>query len=237
MTQTTKYSYLALTVFLASGITILGLRCARPVQITEPNGIIINRVIQDKGTIDRFDAGRSIAELTDHQLREHMESFGFRNLNELRYFELRRVYIAYAYRPMYQHMSELTNLPEEVIFAYHIFEATLHAIETDLFAVHKNPGGIKYRGIGYPVKWYDDCTDSNGKSIPCTFEGFKNYQDMLEAWSAVFNANRYKSCKDYRRNLDVCKCLQQNGYHTGNTYRQRARLAWSYRYMTKYFPV
>lgn len=229
-----RYFYLAVLLILSGISTIIKIQCSRKIK---PEDVSSFHIPKGQDDVAFFDVGRSIAHLTEYEMRILMREYGFRNLHNVRLPMLRRIYLAYNYRQMYQDMSLNTGLGEDIIFALHIFESTINGIETDLFTQHKNPGGIKYKGQGYKVRWYDDCYDESGKSIPCEFEGFNSYQDMLSAWSLVLNADRYAPCKELSDVRSICKCLQDSGYHTADSYKQRAFLAKQYASLHKYFPI
>lgn len=233
-TEYLRYFYLALAVTLAGMATIAKVQCGRDRGIEEE---YIEPMVEGFSSYKTFNVGRSIAHFTEEELRMYMHAYGYRDLNQLNLGFLRRVYLAHEYRPMYRQMSMATGLDESVIFSLHIFESTINGIETDLFAEHKNPGGIKYRSRGYKVLWFDDCYDESGLSIPCEFEGLKTYQDMIDTWSEVLNAERYAPCKNGSNIQDTCKCLQESGYHTANSYKQRYNLARQYYELQNHFPV
>lgn len=226
-----RYFYLATAVMLGGLATIAKLQCRKS------HSPPVIQAHSNTTSVEFFNAGRSVAHLDEYEMRVFMREYGFRKLHNVRLPMLRRIYLAYNYRQMYRDMAIATGLEENIIFSIHIFESTINGVETDLFAEHKNPGGIKYRGQGYKVLWFDDCTDLSGTAIPCEFEGFATYQDMLSAWSYVLNADRYSPCKGIDKEEATCYCLQEAGYHTANSYRQRAGLAKQYTTFQKYFPV
>ena len=228
-----RYFYLSLAVTLTGIATIVKMQCTKH----RDNPALLAPAVQNNGTLEFFEVGRSVGHFDEYEMRMFMREYGFKNLQHVKLPMLRRIYLAYSYKQMYKDMSASTGLGEGIIFAFHIFESTINGIETDLFAQHKNPGGIKYKGQGYKVRWYDDCYDESGKSIPCEFEGFNSYQDMLSAWSLVLNAERYAPCKELSDVRSICKCLQDSGYHTADSYKQRAFLAKQYASLHKYFPI
>ena len=129
--------------------------------------------------------------------------------------------IAIRYDWLLEQTHRNTGINKSVLYAYFVIEATNRKGETDLFAKYGNPGGIKFTGRNGLVKMKDDC----GRK-PCKFDSIKSEQIVTE-WSRVFNMPRYSKCKK----LDVkktCKCLQDNGYHTSNSYLMRSKIATSY---------
>jgi hypothetical protein len=229
-----RYFYLAVALILGGVSTIIKLQCNRNKNASVEK---VQSAISNYGTFETFNVGRSISYLSEDEMRSFMYANGFKDLNNFRLGILRRIYLAHGYAPMYREMALNTGLDESIIFSLHIFESTINGIETDLFAEHKNPGGIKYRGRGYKVLWFDDCRNDSGLSIPCEFEGLNTYQDMLDAWTEVLNARRYDNCKTLSDIQSTCKCLQQAGYHTANSYKQRYRLAEQYYILQNHFPV
>lgn len=184
-----------------------------PIQ-SEPEAVISNT------------AGVAVQEYTEHQLRSFLHDRGFRNLSNEPLHQLRRMYLLWHYEPLFIEVSNLTGIKEDVLFAYFIIEATNKGVESDLMQKAYNPGGVKFKGIYTPVYAYDDCY-KDGKPVPCAFENPGSFRNAVELWSSVFNAPRYKPCKDLSTD-QTCKCLQENGYHTANNWRTRARLAKSY---------
>lgn len=199
-------------------------------------GRVIGGVYRLADTVASYTAGRYISRFDETTLRQFMYDRGFKNLDDLDLGMLRRTYLAYHYDALFWDVHEKTKLPISFIFAVFIYEATSQGKETDLFAEHGNPGGIKYRGKGYPVPAFDDCYDKQGRKIPCNFEGLRTYDQTVEVWSSVFNADRYKPCKKKKSVAQICACFQEKGYHTGNSWKQRANIATQYWKIRRSFP-
>lgn len=181
---------------------------------------------------DEPNVGWLTKDMGEHELRDILTGMGFRNLAGMREAKLRQLLVVYNYEPFFWRIHERTGLPVSVICAYFIIEATSQGVESELLRAHYNPGGVKYRGIGDVAYSYDDCYDVNGKKIPCRFESLAGYEQMEKVWSGVFNKQRYSRCKTYSTVEEICKCLYESGYHTGNNWKLRARLAkryWLYR--------
>lgn len=161
---------------------------------------------------------------------KYMDAIGsWRNLSE---HELRRMYLANYYDRFFSDVNSNTGIDKSVLFAYFIVEATKEGIETPIFRKHWNPGGVKYRGVGNKTLQYDDCYDSDGRSIPCAFSSVSSYQEAITLWSGVFNSDRYKKCKNIPIR-ETCSCFQKAGYHTSNSWRSRAVIAEWYINYTK----
>jgi hypothetical protein len=163
-------------------------------------------------------------------------TYGFRNLNNKSLYDLRRIWLAYFYDTFYWDVHEETGLPVSIIHAYFIMEATINGLESDLMRKYKNPGGIKYRGIGESTLAYDDCYDKRGRRVQCQFAVYNTYQEMVQGWSNVFKLPRYSRCKSYNTAPDICECLYSSGYHTGNNWNNRAKISKEYWTLRQSFP-
>ena len=180
-------------------------------------------------------AGRSIEHMSQSELYTSLSSAGFRNLEGYSLHDMRRVYLAWHYKPLFEAVSQNTGISEAVVFAFFIVEATIAGVESDLFSGHWNPGGIKYRGMFAKTLKHDDCYN-NGVPVPCAFESMASADEAIQAWSAVFNSGRYEDCKA-KPVAETCKCLQRKGYHTANDYKRRANIAKSYwQIVSAHFP-
>lgn len=182
--------------------------------------------------------GLRVKNLDRDELEEYLTRFyKMKNLEGKTLLELRRIWLAYAYDQFYWDVHERTGFPVSVIYAYFIMEATYQGLESDLMAKYRNPGGIKYHGIGSSTKAYDDCTDRKGRRIKCDFAVFNTYQEMVEGWSRIFNAERYRLCKSENTAGEICECLFRSGYHTGNNWNNRAGISKAYWEVRKSFPA
>jgi hypothetical protein len=177
-------------------------------------------------------------------LMHYLNAHGFNIPDNTPLHEMRRAYLAHAYRPLFDSVSIRTAISSDVLFAFFIMEATREGIESPMFADTWNPGGVKYRGRFTPYYSYDDCFE-NGKSVPCAFENPGNFENAVELWAQVFNSERYLPCKNKNERClpcevksieQTCKCLEDAGYHTAKSYKQRSRIAKSYRNYLKWSP-
>ncbi len=195
--------------------------------------------------VEHFGYGREIKYLSQPQLKAEMIKRGFRNLEGLNLFELRRVYLVWSYDPLLWDVNRNTGLPVSVLFSYFIIESTKNGLETDLLYLYGNCGGIKANGrVSESALFFDDCFDSKGRKIRCKFAVIKNYDQLVQVWSDVFNLPRYKKCRSAKGSnaeltrLAVCQCLKKGGYHTatgkigkdgiGSHVKARANLAGDY---------
>lgn len=181
--------------------------------------------------------GLSISHLQEKELRVLMESeYKFKNLEKKSLYDLRRIWLAYNYDPLFWDVHEKTGFAVSVIYAYFIMEATNKGLESSLMSTYLNPGGIKYKGKGSSTKAYDDCRDSKGRPIKCNFQVYTSYDEMVTGWSNVLNASRYTKCKSEKTAPEICECLYKSGYHTGNNWVNRAALSKNYWEVRKSFP-
>lgn len=214
----------------------LVLLCKITCSKTEPVEVVKENIaVHPLSNVASNDAGRSVEHMTQEELYTSLSVAGFRNLEGYSLHDMRRVYLAWHYKPLFEAVSKNTDIAEAVIFAFFIVEATIAGVESDLFLGHWNPGGIKYRGMFAKTLKNDDCYE-NGVPVPCAFESMSSADEAVQAWSAVFNSGRYDNCKA-KPITETCKCLQKNGYHTANDYRRRSRIAETYwQIVSAHFP-
>lgn len=178
--------------------------------------------------------GRELADFSQTDMYAYLSGRGFKIAANMPLHEMRRMYLAYWYRPLFDSVSVRTGFSSDVLFAFFIMEATREGVESPMFSDTWNPGGVKYRGKYTPYYSYDDCFE-NGKAAPCAFENPGSFANAVALWSDVFNHPRYSACKTDNITAS-CKCLEQAGYHTAKNHAQRARIAKSYRKYRKCFP-
>lgn len=167
-------------------------------------------------------------------LEHYLNAHGFNIPYNTPLHEMRRAYLAYAYKPLFDSVSMRTAISSDVLFAFFIMEATREGIESPMFADTWNPGGVKYKGRFEPYYAYDDCYEKN-EPVPCAFENPGNFENAVALWSEVFNSDRYKPCKN-KSYEQTCKCLEDAGYHTARNHKQRSRIAKAYRNYLKWSP-
>ena len=180
--------------------------------------------------LDRSDLSFSLRNFTGLELRSHMYSIGYRDLHDLTKQELRRVFLAYEYDKLFWDMHESTGYPISLFYAYFIFEATEYGLESKMWRLHWNPGGIKHIKGTKIVYKYDDCAGSK-----CAFSHFDAYDQAVQYWSQVFLHPRYSICR-MKKPSQLCDCFKSRGYHSDNsqyTRRQLMSVYWKYR---RHFP-
>lgn len=163
-------------------------------------------------------------------MREFLERKGFDGLDGMSLNHMRHLYAAWAYDDLFTQVSQLSGLPKSVAFSFFIFEATAQGIETDLFRIDLNPGGVKYVGRGQSVKREDDCGP-----VPCDFRKVSCYSESVAVWVATFNSERYQACKEGSPEA-ICKALVMAGYSTDKRWKGRASLCGAYENYLKKFP-
>lgn len=189
--------------------------------------------------------GHDFKEYTHTEAIEYLQNKGFRNLNGLSLTTLRRINLLYNYDSLLYAVHHMTDFPVSFIYAYFILEATSAGVETDLWRLYGNPGGVKKLGNH---NWINlktvEYIKGRRRTVKQKFFSAKNTEEGLKVWASVFNANRYEKCKktDYSlpqmqiyRNL--CKCMMKSGYHTSPDYEIRAEYMKEYWDFKKlYFP-
>jgi hypothetical protein len=163
-------------------------------------------------------------------MREFLERKGFAELDGMSLNQMRHLYAAWAYDDLFTQVSQGSGLPKSVAFSFFIFEATAQGIETDLFRIDLNPGGVKYVGRGQSVKRKDDCGP-----VPCDFRKVSSYSEAVAVWVATFNSERYMACKKGSPEA-ICKALVMAGYSRDKKWKGRASLCGQYEKYLKKFP-
>ncbi len=166
--------------------------------------------------------------LDQYELANKMRAEGFTGLDGLNRNVLRQLYACFKYHQLFVDVGEKTGLPVSVVWSFFGFEALAQGVETDLFRIDANPGGIKWNG-GDLVKRWDDCG-----GVPCDFKKLDTYAEMVESWADVFNLSRYQDCTG--TDAEIIKCIEESGYSTASIWRSRAKLADKYFFFKKRFP-
>jgi len=167
-----------------------------------------------------------------HELREFLKLRGFRNVDNLGLHKLRRIYLGYRYEEMLMKVHELTDFPLSMLYSFFIIESTSNGIETDLWRIHSNSGGIKsIKGYGSVTYLTREVIRGRNVRIKQRFFSGKNTDEGIEVWSRVLNSGRYYECKKVNYKLPkpklyekICKCIYENGYHTDRDYKFRSSL-------------
>lgn len=205
--------------------------------------------VKEKATINENaysdrNYGYSIRNYTLSKLKEKMEGMGFKELDNLDLFKLRRIWLAYHYNSMFMNVHLITDFPISMVYSFFIIEATTAGIETGLWRLHANAGGVKalrnQKSVTYRTR---EVIRGRNKYINAKFFSARDTKQGIELWAGVLNSDRYKKCKnpDYslppkKVYLAICKCIYKSGYHTDTDYQFRASLMEEYWKIKKHFP-
>ncbi len=180
--------------------------------------------------------GWEIRKMNIHELRHNLEGKGFRNLDKIDLFKMRRIWLAYSYESMLMNVHHLTDFPISMIYSFFIIEATSQGIETELWRKHANAGGVKALK-GQQTVTYRTREVIRGKNryIRAKFMKASNTEEGMKLWAYVLNSGRYADCKKANYKLkgmrlyeSICKCVYKSGYHTDRDYKFRASLMQEY---------
>jgi hypothetical protein len=198
-------------------------------------------VINEEAYGDR-NYGHSIRKLNLKELKQKLTNMGFRNLNNVDLFKMRRIWLLYNYNDMLMNVHVLTDFPVSMIYSFFIIEATTKGIETELWRLHANAGGVKalkgHSTVTYSTR---EVIGGRNKRIRAKFFSSKNTKDGIALWSGVLNSDRYKKCKVFDEKppklyKKICKCIYKSGYHTDTDYEFRASLMTEYWNLKKHLP-
>jgi len=198
-------------------------------------------VINENAYGDR-NFGYSIRNLNAIELRQKLQQLGFKNLDELDFSKLRRLWLLYNYNDMLMNVHLLTDFPVSMIYSFFIIEATNVGIETDLWRIHANAGGVKalkgHKHVTYRTR---EVIDGENKYIRAKFFSTNDTKEGIALWSGVLNSDRYKKCKVFDEKppklyKKICKCIYKSGYHTDTDYEFRASLMQEYWNLKKHLP-
>lgn len=223
-----------ITIVLTSlfWLVVLGSPAPEPMPETVEASVATRPLYFHSNTPPSNRAGWSLRDLDEDEYGQMLSEAGFRNVDGLGLPMMRRLFLAWHYKALYEKVAKRTGISEPVLFAYFIIEATSQGVESKLWMEHWNPGGIKYRGRAGVTFHKDDCG-----GVPCAFESVDGFDRAVEIWSSVFNNPRYKDCK--RENIDMtCACLKKSGYYTGPGWKNRAAIARQYEsFLQNNFPL
>ena len=198
-------------------------------------------VINEEAYGDR-NYGHSIRKLNLKELRQKLTNMGFRQLNNVDLFKMRRIWLLHNYNDMLMNVHVLTDFPVSMIYSFFIIEATTAGIETDLWRLHANAGGVKaLKGHSTVTYRTREVIRGRNKYIKAKFFSSKSTKDGIALWSGVLNSDRYKKCKVYdvkppQLYKKICKCIYKSGYHTDTDYEFRASLMSEYWDLKKHLP-
>jgi len=198
-------------------------------------------VINEEAYGDR-NYGHSIRKLSLKELRQKLTNMGFKHLDNVDLFKMRRIWLLHNYNDMLMNVHVLTEFPVSMIYSFFIIEATNAGIETDLWRLHANAGGVKalkgHSTVTYSTR---EVIGGRNKRIRAKFFSSKSTKDGIALWSGVLNSDRYKKCKTYdvkppQLYKKICKCIYKSGYHTDTDYEFRASLMSEYWNLKKHLP-
>ena len=172
----------------------------------------------------------------EQELRNELNKQGFRNLEKLNLYQLRRLVILENYNDMLMQVHYVTDFPVTLLYSTFIFEATSNGVETLLWRKYANPGGVKaIKGHGKVSLKTTEYINGKKKRLNQYFFKGEDSEEGIKVWSNIFNNPRYKKCKkaNYRQSTDklynsFCKCMYKAGYHTDPNYAARAVLMKEY---------
>lgn len=192
---------------------------------------------EDKKEIDESAYGSrsygwEIRKMNIHELRRNLEGKGFRNLDKIDLFKMRRIWLAYSYESMLMNVHHLTDFPVSMIYSFFIIEATTSGVETELWRKHANAGGVKalknQKSVTYKTR---EVIRGRDKYIRAKFMSASSTEEGMKLWADVLNSGRYATCKKANYKLkgirlyeSICKCVYKSGYHTDRDYKFRASL-------------
>jgi hypothetical protein len=176
--------------------------------------------------------GWEIRKMNIHELRKNLEGKGFRNLDKIDLFKMRRIWLAYSYESMLMNVHHLTDFPVSMIYSFFIIEATTSGVETELWRKHANAGGVKalknQKSVTYKTR---EVIRGRDKYIRAKFMSASTTEEGMKLWAGVLNSGRYAECKKANYKMkgirlyeSICKCVYKRGYHTDRDYKFRASL-------------
>ena len=176
--------------------------------------------------------GWEIRKMNIHELRKNLEGKGFRNLDKIDLFKMRRIWLAYSYESMLMNVHHLTDFPVSMIYSFFIIEATTSGVETELWRKHANAGGVKalknQKSVTYKTR---EVIRGRDKYIRAKFMSASSTEEGMKLWAGVLNSGRYADCKKANYKMkgirlyeSICKCVYKSGYHTDRDYKFRASL-------------
>lgn len=186
--------------------------------------------------------GHSIRNLNENELRQKLINLKFRDLDNVDLFKLRRLWLLYNYDELLMNIHLLTDFPVSMIYSFFIIEATSVGIETDLWRLHANAGGVKaLKGQSTVTYNTREVIKGKDKYIKAKFFSSKSTKEGIALWSGVLNSDRYKKCKVFNTKpptlyVNICKCIYKSGYHTDTDYKFRASLMQEYWDNKKHLP-
>ena len=234
------------TVFIEKVIEPIKVKVDTTESIVPENDALEGVTIIDEDSYGKRSYVYDIRNMDKNALRKHLKTNGFRNLENATLVQMRRMWMAFHYESMLMNLHLLTEFPISMLYSFFIIEATTNGIETNLWRLHANAGGMKaFKGYGsVTYKTYEVIRGKN-VTMRAKFMSAKNTQEGIEAWAKVLNSGRYYECKKANYKLpkkqlyeSICKCVYESGYHTDPKYKFRAQfMAEFWKFKTKNLPI
>ena len=234
------------TVFIEKVIEPIKVKVDTTESIVPENDALEGVTIIDEDSYGKRSYVYDIRNMDKTALRKHLKTNGFRNLENATLVQMRRMWMAFHYESMLMNLHLLTEFPISMLYSFFIIEATTNGIETNLWRLHANAGGMKaFKGYGsVTYKTYEVIRGKN-VTMRAKFMSAKNTQEGIEAWAKVLNSGRYYECKKANYKLpkkqlyeSICKCVYESGYHTDPKYKFRAQfMAEFWKFKTKNLPI
>ena len=234
------------TVFIEKVIEPIKVKVDTTETIVPENDALEGVTIIDEDSYGKRSYVYDIRNMDKSALRKHLKTNGFRNLENATLVQMRRMWMAFHYESMLMNLHLLTEFPISMLYSFFIIEATTNGIETNLWRLHANAGGMKaFKGYGsVTYKTYEVIRGKN-VTMRAKFMSAKNTQEGIEAWAKVLNSGRYYECKKANYKLpkkqlyeSICKCVYESGYHTDPKYKFRAQfMAEFWKFKTQNLPI
>ena len=234
------------TVFIEKVIEPIKVKVDTTESIIPENDALEGVTIIDEDSYGKRSYVYDIRNMDKTELRKHLKTNGFRNLENATLVQMRRMWMAFHYESMLMNLHLLTEFPISMLYSFFIIEATTNGIETNLWRLHANAGGMKaFKGYGsVTYKTYEVIRGKN-VTMRAKFMSAKNTQEGIEAWAKVLNSGRYYECKKANYKLpkkqlyeSICKCVYESGYHTDPKYKFRAQfMAEFWKFKTQNLPI
>jgi len=234
------------TVFIEKVIEPIKVKVDTTESIIPENDALEGVTIIDEDSYGKRSYVYDIRNMDKTELRKHLKTNGFRNLENATLVQMRRMWMAFHYESMLMNLHLLTEFPISMLYSFFIIEATTNGIESNLWRLHANAGGMKaFKGYGsVTYKTYEVIRGKN-VTMKAKFMSAKNTQEGIEAWAKVLNSGRYYECKKANYKLpkkqlyeSICKCVYESGYHTDPKYKFRAQfMAEFWKFKTQNLPI
>lgn len=245
-----KQSYLPIiqqeTVFIEKVIETIKVKVDTTESIIPENDALEGVTIIDEDAYGKRSYVYDIQNMDKAALRKHLKTNGFRNLENATLVQMRRMWMAFHYESMLMNLHLLTEFPISMLYSFFIIEATTNGIETNLWRLHANAGGMKaFKGYGSVTYRTYEVIRGKNVTMKAKFMSAKNTQEGIEAWAKVLNSGRYYECKKANYKLpkkqlyeSICKCVYESGYHTDPKYKFRAQfMAEFWKFKTENLPI